>query len=216
MNQGQIDASTGSRLSRLLFEAGLQPLDAGTIAKFDDYLALILRWNSRTNLTAIRDAEGILGRHFVESVACAQRLPEGVTSLLDLGSGAGFPGIPIALCRPEIAITLAESQNKKAAFLQEAVRVLALNTRVFGKRAEELDQRFDCVTLRAVDRMEQAVATATGLIRAGGWLAVLTTAVEVPRIHAFAAEAFHWLEPHYLPGSEQRVLALASKTNSTL
>ena len=214
MNPDQIDAS--AILNRLLSDAGLQPLDAGTIAKFDDYLALILRWNSRTNLTAIRDAEGILNRHFVESIACAQRVPKGVVSLLDLGSGAGFPGIPIALCRPEIAITLAESQNKKAAFLQEAVRVLAINARVFGKRAENLDQRFDCVTLRAVDRMEQAVAAATGLIRAGGWLVVLTTGVELPRIHACAGEGLQWLERYELPGSDQRVLACGFKTRSAL
>ena len=216
MNQDQIVVSAGSRLNHLLSEAGLQPLDARKVARFDDYLALILRWNSRTNLTAIRDAEGILGRHFVESIACAQRLPKGVGSLLDLGSGAGFPGIPIALCRPEIAITLAESQNKKAAFLQEAVRGLAINARVFGKRAEDLAQQFDCVTLRAVDRMEQAVASATRLIRTGGWLAVLTTEAELPRIHGSAGEGFQWLEPRSLSGSEQRVLAFASKTDSTL
>ena len=94
--------------------------------RFEEYLALILRWNSRMNLTAIRDEEEILARHFVESIACAQHFPEGIGTLLDFGSGAGFPGIPIALCRPEIAVTLAESQSKKAAFLQETVRILGL------------------------------------------------------------------------------------------
>ena len=77
-------------------------------------------------LTAIRDEEGILTRHFVESIVCARALPAGIATLLDVGSGAGFPGIPIALCRSEIAVTLAESQGKKAAFLQEAVRVLGV------------------------------------------------------------------------------------------
>ena len=101
-----------------------------TAAKFEAYLSLILRWNTRMNLTAVRTEEAILSVHLVESIACARALPAGISTLLDFGSGAGFPGIPIALCRPEIAVTLAESQGKKAAFLQEAVRVLGITVKV--------------------------------------------------------------------------------------
>ena len=129
--------------------------------RFEEYLSLLLRWNARVNLTAIRDEEGILRRHFVESIACARALPAGIATLLDFGSGAGFPGIPIALCRPEIAVTLAESQGKKAAFLSEAVRVLGVRTQRFipdGLRC--FVTSFDCVTLRAVDKMEFAVQAA--------------------------------------------------------
>src|SRR5207342_666778 len=110
--------------------------DAGLAGQFQAYLELLLRWNARLNLTAIRDQEGILSRHFVESIACARAVPEEVATLLDFGSGAGFPGIPIALCRPEIVVTLAESKAKKAAFLQEALRTLALRANVRAKRAE--------------------------------------------------------------------------------
>src|SRR5580704_7224389 len=85
------------------------------------YLDLLLKWNARTNLTAIRDPEEIVRRHFGESLFTAKHLPA-CRTLLDLGSGAGFPGIPIQLALPELKVTLAESQNKKAAFLQEAVR----------------------------------------------------------------------------------------------
>ncbi|MGB9145730.1 MAG: 16S rRNA (guanine(527)-N(7))-methyltransferase RsmG, partial [Acidobacteriaceae bacterium] len=85
--------------------------------QLDAYLALLLRWNARMNLTAVRDPESILRRHFAESLFAAEHIPPGVATLLDFGSGAGFPGIPIAIARPEIAVTLAESQNKKAAFL---------------------------------------------------------------------------------------------------
>ena len=99
-------AFAGVRLNALLAEAGLAPLDAVLAGRFEDYLSLLLRWNARVNLTAIRDEEGILRRHFVESIACARALPAGIATLLDFGSGAGFPGIPIALCRPEIAVTL--------------------------------------------------------------------------------------------------------------
>jgi 16S rRNA (guanine527-N7)-methyltransferase len=211
MKQDRLVGTSGSNLNHLLLTAGLQLLDVSTAAKFDEYLALILRWNSRMNLTAVRTPEEILSRHFVESIACAQRLPEGIGSLLDFGSGAGFPGIPIALCRQEIAVTLAESQNKKAAFLQETVRTLGLNASVFAKRAESLAELFDCVTLRAVDHMEQAVAAAANLIRNEGWLAVLTTRTQIPLLRKSSGLSLRWMEPHLLPGTEQRILALGSK-----
>ena len=168
------------------------------------------------NLTAIHDEAGILNRHFIESIACAQFLPQEIRSLLDFGSGAGFPGIPIALCRPEIAVTVAESQMKKAAFLQEVVRTLGLNSRVFAGRAEDLDQCFDCVTLRAVDRMDRAVGAASNLLRLGGWLAVLTTASELPQMRDAAGVEFQWSNPVSMPGSEQRVLGIACKAAAPL
>src|ERR1017187_8825649 len=141
--------------------ASLQATESKAV---DTYISLILRWNERVNLTAIREEDGILARHFVESIVCARALPRGIAALLDFGSGAGFPGIPIALCRPEIAVTLAESQGKKAAFLQEAVRVLGIQAKVHAGRAEALRAVFDCVVLRAVDRMPKAVAAAVPLV----------------------------------------------------
>jgi 16S rRNA (guanine527-N7)-methyltransferase len=171
---------------------------------------LILRWNARVNLTAIRDEEGILSRHFVESIACARALPFGIRTLLDFGSGAGFPGIPIALCRPEIAVTLAESQGKKAAFLSEAIRVLGNTVKVHAQRAEVLTVPFDCVTLRAVDRMEQAVQLAGRLVRPGGWLALMTTIGELPRMQAAAGDEFSWEHSVKLPGGADRLLAFGS------
>ena len=95
--------SLAVRLNSLLAGAGLDELDHVTAFRFADYCELLQRWNVRTNLTAIRDEEGILSRHFVECIACARALPAEIATLLDFGSGAGFPGIPIALCRPKIA-----------------------------------------------------------------------------------------------------------------
>ncbi|MGA8743754.1 MAG: 16S rRNA (guanine(527)-N(7))-methyltransferase RsmG [Terracidiphilus sp.] len=213
MNPGpDLSETVPSNLNGLLLAACLQALEPETVSRFDAYLSLILRWNARMNLTAVRDPQIILTRHFVESIACAQRLPSGIHSLLDFGSGAGFPGIPIALCRQEIRVTLAESQAKKAAFLQEAVRSLELSSQVFAGRAEMLTQQFDCVTLRAVDQMEQALAEASSLVRYGGWIAVMTTLTELPRVYGSTAGTFKWLEPLRLPGSDQRVLSLAMKT----
>jgi len=206
--------SAGVRLNTLLAEAGLEPLDAALAGRFEDYLSLILRWNTRVNLTAIRDEEGILRRHFVESIACARALPGGISTLLDFGSGAGFPGIPTALCRPEIAVTLAESQGKKAAFLSEAVRVLGVAAKVHLGRAEALCEEFDCVTLRAVDRMERAVQAAARLVRRGGWLTLMTTGKELDALKAAAGAEYSWAEVVQLPGGEERVLALGERAIS--
>lgn len=162
------------------------PLPAGMLARFDAYLALLLLWNARTNLTAIRDPESILRRHFLESILCARALPAGISTLLDFGSGAGFPGLPIALCRPEIDVTLAESQHKKAAFLREAVRALDLPVHVHADRAQSIRQKFSCVTLRAVDKMYLAVPAAVSLLDFRATLAILTTQPEVPALREMA------------------------------
>jgi 16S rRNA (guanine527-N7)-methyltransferase len=164
-----------TRLNTHLVEACQDPLDTAQTQRFEALFSLFLRWSARINLTSIRDEEGILKRHFVESIACARSLPAGISTLLDFGSGAGFPGLPIALCRPEIAVTLAESQGKKAAFLREAVRVLGVAAKVHSGRAESLATQFDCVTMRAVDKMDRAVQSAAMLVRPGGWLALMTT-----------------------------------------
>ena len=138
------------------------------------YLHLLLKWNARTNLTAIREPEEIVRRHFGESLFAAQHLGKSET-LLDFGSGAGFPGLPIQLLLPALRVTLAESQNKKASFLREVVRTLGLKTEVWPGRVEAMPEsrRFDVVSLRAVDAMEVAVEAAS--IRASGQIVLLTT-----------------------------------------
>ena len=207
--------SVGCKIDKSLANAHLPPLDAAQLVKFQAYLSLILRWNAKINLTAVRDPAGIIQRHFVESIACARNLPSGITTLLDFGSGAGFPGIPIALCRPEISVTLAESQGKKAAFLQEAVRTLELTVQLHAGRAEALTTQFDCVTLRAVDHMELAVQAATRLISIGGCLAPMTTSANLSKIQAAACSGFRWSAPTVLPGADNRILAIGTKLNQT-
>jgi 16S rRNA (guanine527-N7)-methyltransferase len=203
-------------LNSRLSAAGLDSLDPATAARFEAYAALLLRWNERTNLTAIRDEDGVISRHFVESIACARLLPVGIESLLDLGSGAGFPGIPIALCRPEIAVTLAESQGKKAAFLREAVRTLGISASVHSARAETTDGGFDCVTLRAVDRMDKAVQLASRLVSPGGCLALMTTGPELPILEAAAGQSWTWDKPIPLPDGENKLLVLGRRLAAVL
>jgi 16S rRNA (guanine527-N7)-methyltransferase len=117
-------------------------------------------------------------RHFGESLFTgahlASRLQDGAT-LLDYGSGAGFPGLPIQLLLPNFRVTLAESQARKVAFLREVIRVLGLTTEVWPRRAEDFpaSRRFDAVTLRAVDRMAISLDEAAGILQEDGWLAAL-------------------------------------------
>ena len=142
-----------------------RPVPAQLYAQLSLYLDLLVRWNGRTNLTAIRDPEEIVQRHFGESVFAGlqlRALAPAATTVLDFGSGAGFPGLPMQLAVPELRVTLAESQGKKAAFLREAVRVLSVPAELWARRVELMpgEQRFDVVAMRAVDKMDDALPQA--------------------------------------------------------
>jgi 16S rRNA (guanine527-N7)-methyltransferase len=207
-----MDASeTKARLQELVTAAGLTPLSNETASRFADYLSLFIRWNDHLNLSAIHDEEGILSRHIIESIVVSNELPPRINTLLDFGSGAGLPGIPVALCRPEIAVTLAESQGKKAAFLQEAVRVLRIDVRVHAGRAEALQETFDCVIMRAVDKMPKAVAAAVPLVAPAGWLALMTTTGGIDGLKRAAGAEFSWPTVKPLPGSSHRIVAFGSR-----
>jgi 16S rRNA (guanine527-N7)-methyltransferase len=207
-----MDASeTKTRLQALLTAAGLTPLDDETAGRFADYISLFVRWNERLNLSSVRDEEGIIWRHIIESIVVSNALPPRIKTLLDFGSGAGLPGIPIALCRPEIAVTLAESQGKKAAFLQEAVRVLGIGTKIHAGRAETLGTDFDCVILRAVDKMPKAVAAAVALVAPTGWMALMTMTNELEGLERAAGTEFSWPTVKQLTSGTQRIVAFGSR-----
>jgi 16S rRNA (guanine527-N7)-methyltransferase len=112
-------------------------------------------------------------------------------------------------------VTLAESQGKKAAFLQEAVRVLGLSTKVHSQRAELLRTQFDCVTLRAVDRMHEAISAASKLVAEGGWLAPMTTTSEFAGVKLAAGTDFTWSTPVVLPGGDDRIVPLGVRKISS-
>jgi 16S rRNA (guanine527-N7)-methyltransferase len=156
---------------------------AAILPQLSAYLDLLLKWNARTNLTAIREPEEIVRRHFGESLFAARHIPVETKTLLDFGSGAGFPGLPIAVLHPKIQVTLAESQNKKSTFLREAVRTLGLqNVEIWPSRVESMpaNRLFNVVALRAVDEMATALPVATSRIAPGGQLLLLTTAAQAP------------------------------------
>lgn len=205
-------SSPGSRLSaeriaEAVEEAGLNTLPVEIAEKFSQYHALLELWNSKLNLTAIRDPEEALRRHFVECIFCAQNLPSGIATLLDYGSGAGFPGIPIALCRPEIRVTLAESQGKKASFLREVARALGIDAEVYAGRVENMPpgQTFGAVALRAVDKMQEAVRSAASRLDRRGWLVILASAGSVDLPESFLGKEVA------LSASQSGLLILASR-----
>jgi len=193
--------------------AGISGLPPGAYDQFLAYLGLLQRWNARLNLTAVRDPEEIIRRHFVECAFAARQIPRDIGTLLDYGSGAGFPGIPIAICRPEIRVTLAESQGKKASFLREVVRVLGAATDVFDGRVETLprERKFDAVALRAVEKMELAIPVA--IERAQRYLILLITEAssrEYLHLATTVSPELKWCEPIRLPNSEQMILSIGT------
>lgn len=182
---------------------GTVDLSASLIGQVSEYLDLLLRWNARVSLTAIRRPEEIIQRHFGESFFTAGYLAgllHAGSELLDYGSGPGFPGLPIQMLLPEVRVTVAESQTRKVAFLREVIRTLGLGAEVWPGRVEAMpaERQFDAVTLRAVEKMAATVDDAAARVREGGWMAALVgSGIEIA-----GAEEF------LIPGSEHRRLLL--------
>jgi 16S rRNA (guanine527-N7)-methyltransferase len=180
------------------------------------YIDILLRWNARINLTAIRDPEEIVTRHFGESLLAARHLfpvsssvssvVKALDSLADIGSGAGFPGLPIKLWAPHISLTLIESNHKKAAFLREVARALTLTSiNIQNARAEAVTATFDTVTLRAVERFEHILPTAAALVAPTGRLALLISSAQCDQAVAILSH-FRWSVPVPVPQSNSRIL----------
>lgn len=124
-------------------------LSEDQLLRLEQHWDILQRWNRRLNLTGITDAETAVTRHYAESLFLAGQLPTGPLRIADIGSGAGFPGVPIAVARPECTVTLVESARKKATFLREATRGLG-NAQVLYVRAERLVPDYDWLVSRAV------------------------------------------------------------------
>jgi len=144
-------------------------LERDLAAPLLDYLALLVRWNATYNLTAVRDPAEMVDKHLLDSLAMHPYVDAIATrggSLADLGTGAGLPGIPLAIAKPTLQVTLVESNGKKARFMREAIRKLGLsNARVTESRIEQLDEPggYDAITARAL-------ATLPLILQLGGHL----------------------------------------------
>lgn len=217
----------------------LPPLTARQLDQISIYIDLLLRWNARLNLTAIRDPEHVVTRHFGESLFAARNFLPSVSSshgantnladlrkealvahlaprIVDLGSGAGFPGLPLKIWSPQARITLIESKHKKVAFLREVIRSLTLtDIDVFSGRAEDFPAATgSAITLRAVERFDQTLPIATRLLAQSGRLALLIGQAQVAHAHALAP-MIHWSEPVPIPLSSARILLIGIKRQAS-
>jgi 16S rRNA (guanine527-N7)-methyltransferase len=146
------------------------------LSSFEKYEQELLEWNEKFNLTAIRDSEGVRVKHFLDSLSCLNVLKEPApTRLIDIGTGAGFPGIPLKIALPNLRLTLVESVGKKADFCRHIVQVLGLEqVEVLQSRAEELGldrshrEHYDWVVARAVAAMPILMEYLLPLARVGG------------------------------------------------
>ena len=129
--------------------AGILELSSEQMRVLQTHYEILLRWNRVLNLTRIDSLEEAIERHYCESLFLAAHLSPKPLQLADVGSGAGFPGIPVAVVRPDCTVTLIESHKRKAVFLREATRKLS-NVRVLSQRVEDIQERFDCAVSRAV------------------------------------------------------------------
>lgn len=157
-------------LSQGIAELGLD-IAAPTQARLQRYIQLMLKWNKVYNLTAIRDTEDMVSLHLLDSLSVLPHLPPG--SIADVGSGAGLPGVPIALCQPERPVTLIERSQKKAAFQQQVKIELAMaNLSSHCGRVEHFQPTplFDVVISRAFSSIADFIAVASHLLTTNGCL----------------------------------------------
>ena len=165
--------STADQLQRGLIALGMT-LERDIQQRLLDYVALIEKWNRVYNLTAIREPEKMVSHHLLDSLAVAPHLH--AKRLLDVGSGAGLPGIPLALAHPDMHVTLLDSNHKKAAFLNQAVMELKLkNAEVCAERVEtwQAQNKFDVIISRAFSDMSEFVRITRHLLAPGGIYAAM-------------------------------------------
>jgi 16S rRNA (guanine527-N7)-methyltransferase len=199
--QGQDDFCT--MLEREL--ADVAPIGSRGAALLEGHFRRYEQWNRVLNLSSIHDMESAVVRHYCESLFLAAHLPAGRLRIVDVGSGAGFPGIPVAVARPDCEVLLVEGHQRKAVFLKEATRALP-NVRVFAGRAEQLNLPFDWVLSRAV-AWEDLRSHFERLARAIGLLVGASDATQICKDSVAA-----WQEPIRLPWGRQRVLLIGDRS----
>lgn len=201
----------GAHIARILKDYGVEasPALCESIRLYTD---LLLKWNQKVNLTSITAHEEIIGRHFGESLFAIHAVPLRPRNLVDIGSGAGFPGLALKLMLPEARITLIEANTKKAAFLNEVARQIELEqVTVLRARTEEVDPiilKADCITARAVGRLGDMLEWSRASLVSDGklvlWLGAdgATRAAELP--------GWSWTPPIPIPHSQRRVLLVGT------
>lgn len=234
-----------ARIATLLELFLEQPLADSQLNQISTYIDLLQRWNARINLTAVRNEEEIVTRHFGESLFMSRHLFPSPTNkencqyerssamreahgaaeskdpyrtntaasptVVDIGSGAGFPAIPLKIWAPQIHLTLIESNHKKSAFLKEVARALTLtDINIITDRAETVAERglkADIVTLRAVEHFDSILPQAAKLASRTGTLALLIGKSQLPALSRFDSKTIQLID---IPQSHSRIIALVN------
>src|SRR5580704_3077449 len=177
------------------------------ITRLYEHHQLLERWNRKMNLTSIEPGREMVIRHYCESLFFGSHLPE-VSSIADIGSGAGFPGVPVAILRPDSKVSLVESNQRKAVFLREATRSLE-NVSVIACRAEDLSTNFDWIVSRAVNPNEVLGLVPRVAARIGLMLG------EDDFLKLQGAKHVAWAEPIRLPWGDRRICVFGSVSRGT-
>lgn len=183
--------------------ASLVELTPSQVATLELHFLLLMKWNEVLSLTSLSDTGEIVERHYCESIFLGLHLPAGSLKIADIGSGAGFPGIPVAVLRPDCSVSLIESHKRKGVFLREATRDLA-NVHVLSKRVEDVVGDFDWGVCRAV-RFMDIEKPAARISRSVG---VLGGKDSPP------TSRFTWNDPIRLPWGQQRYVWIGTRRST--
>jgi 16S rRNA (guanine(527)-N(7))-methyltransferase RsmG len=200
-----VSVAVAKSLRQALAEVGLGGVRLGDaqIQALERHLEMLVKWNRKMNLTSLADVDEIVRRHYAESLWLGSVLPAGPLSIADVGSGAGFPGYPIAVLRPESSVALIESSSRKAVFLRQACRGIE-NLKVIEGRAEDCRERFDWLVARGVAWRDLA-----GLVgRLADCVGVLVGEGSVRELQGDPRIA--WREPLPVPWMERSVAMLGT------
>ncbi len=206
-----------ARIRELLQPFGID-LAPRSFEQLEIYLDLLLRWNSRINLTSIRNAEECVIRHFGESLYLSRH--ESISGrLVDVGSGAGFPGLALKLVFPQIQVTLLEPVGKKRAFLKEVVRSCEMEgVEARSELAEEIcavGREFDVVTSRGLGRLEEAVTAMVPGLGGGARIFFWTTCKRSASLRFRSMAGLAWTGEWPIPLSRERVILHGSRVRFT-
>ena len=202
---------TSAQISNALKPYGVAP-SLDLIRGIRTYIELLLKWNRSISLTTVTDIEQMLRFHFGESLFALSMLPVEKSRLADVGAGAGFPGIPLAMASPNLTVTLIESNAKKYAFLNEVIRELRLrNVTALHSRMEEVKapgQDFDIVTARALGKFENLLRWAQEGLARDGRIALWLGSEDATGISADSR--WKWNPPEPIPRSQRRCILIGS------